>query len=432
MRCLSIRVWETDEPETVPGDMNVTTCDNNTCSRRRVAGLCATAALELSVVMPCLNEERTLPVCIAKALKTMAGLGIEGEVLVVNNGSTDRSVEVARQSGARVVVQPLRGYGNALRMGFEEARGRFIVMADCDDSYDLTDLARFVEGLRGGAELVMGNRLAGVIRPGAMPWLHRYVGNPLLSRFLNLLFRTGVGDSHCGMRGLTKEAYGRMHLQMPGMELASEMVIKSSLAGLRVEEIPITLWPDGRNRRPHLRSFRDGWRHLRFMLMCSPMFLFVLPGLLLTLAGLVAIPAAAMAGYGVFTEAFGPNFMYTASLLFDHRGPRAGVRVLGQTLHAPGGPGLRGPSRHPLALLLFGRARADPRRSVARHGGGDRIEGAVSLAGHPYRALAGTVDLRRHAVHAGAGDRVHLVSRRHPRSAPRNKTRGKEGLGVRS
>ena len=148
-----------------------------------------------------------------------------------------------------------------------------------------------------------------------MPWLHRYVGNPLLSRFLNLLFRTGVGDSHCGMRGLTKEAYGRMHLQMPGMELASEMVIKSSLAGLRVEEIPITLWPDGRNRRPHLRSFRDGWRHLRFMLMCSPMFLFVLPGLLLTLAGLVAIPAAAMAGYGVFTEAFGPNFMYTASLL---------------------------------------------------------------------------------------------------------------------
>jgi glycosyltransferase involved in cell wall biosynthesis len=271
--------------------------------------------LELSVVMPCLNEEMTLPVCIEKALKTMLELDIDGEVVVVDNGSTDRSVEVAQEAGARVVHQPLRGYGNALRKGFDEARGRYIVMGDADDSYDFTDLERFVERLRNGADLVMGNRLAGEIKRGAMPWHHRWIGNPVLSWFLNVLFRTGVGDSHCGMRGFTKEAYRKMGLKMPGMELASEMVIKSSLAGLRIDEIPITLWPDGRQRRPHLRSFRDGWRHLRFMLMCSPLFLFLVPGLLLTILGLVAIPGAVLAGYGVFTDSFGPNFMYSASLL---------------------------------------------------------------------------------------------------------------------
>jgi glycosyltransferase involved in cell wall biosynthesis len=256
----------------------------------------AVIPLELTVVMPCLNEERTLPVCVEKAIATMQRLGIHGEVLVVDNGSTDRSVEVARRAGARVSYQPLRGYGNALRKGFEDADGRFIIMGDCDDSYDFTDLERFVTRLRGGADLVMGNRLRGEIKPGAMPWSHRWIGNPLLSTFLNVLYRTGVGDSHCGMRGFTKEAFRKMNLLMPGMELASEMVIKSSLAGLRIEEIPITLWPDGRDRPPHLRSFRDGLRHLRFMLMCSPMFLFVLPGLALTLLGLLAIPAAVLAG----------------------------------------------------------------------------------------------------------------------------------------
>ena len=271
--------------------------------------------LELSVVMPCLNEEQTLPICIQKAIGTMRELGIAGEVVVADNGSTDRSVEIAQQCGARVIHQPLRGYGNALRAGFDEARGRFIIMGDCDDSYDFTDLGRFVERLRDGAEMVVGNRLAGQIKPGAMPWLHRWLGNPLLSWFLNLLFRTGVGDTQCGMRGFTKEAVAKMRLQMPGMELASEMVIKSSLARLKVEEIPITLYPDKRGRRPHLRSFRDGWRHLRFMLMCSPVFLFLLPGLLLTLLGLLAIPAVVLAGYGVYTGIFGPNFMYTASLL---------------------------------------------------------------------------------------------------------------------
>lgn len=271
--------------------------------------------LELSVVMPCLNEARTLPTCVGKALATMEQLGIAGEVLVVDNGSTDDSVAVARSAGARVIEESLRGYGNALRRGFAEAAGRYIIMGDCDESYDFTDLGRFVDRLRGGADLVMGNRLAGHIQPGAMPWHHRWIGNPLLSRFLRVLYRTSVGDSHCGMRGFTRAACQKMNLQMPGMELASEMVIKSTLAGLRIEEIPITLWPDGRNRPPHLRSFRDGWRHLRFMLMCSPMFLFILPGLLMAVAGLAAIPAAVLAGYGVFDKVFGPNFMYTASLL---------------------------------------------------------------------------------------------------------------------
>src|SRR5262249_31564874 len=188
-------------------------------------------------------------------------------------------------------------------------------MGDADDSYDFTDLKRFVDRLRGGADLVMGNRFKGGIKPGAMPWMHKYVGNPVLTRFLNLLFRTGVGDTHCGMRGFRKDAVARMNLQMPGMEMASEMVIKSALAKLRIEEIPITLWPDGRDRRPHLRSFRDGWRHLRFMLMCSPMFLFVLPGIALALLGILAMPVVVWAGYGTFEHVFGPNFLYTASLI---------------------------------------------------------------------------------------------------------------------
>jgi glycosyltransferase involved in cell wall biosynthesis len=234
----------------------MTTSDGDT--RPAPGGTAAAEAMELSVVMPCLNEEKTVAICVEKAVRTMRQLGIAGEVVVVDNGSTDRSVEVACAAGARVVQQPLKGYGNALRFGFEEARGRFLIMADCDDSYDLTDLDRFVQRLRAGADLVMGNRLKGEIKPGAMPWLHRWVGNPVLSGFLNLLFHTKAGDTHCGMRGFTKDAYRRMCLKMPGMELASEMVLKAALAKLRIEEIPITLYRDGRDRRPHLRSFRDG------------------------------------------------------------------------------------------------------------------------------------------------------------------------------
>jgi glycosyltransferase involved in cell wall biosynthesis len=271
-------------------------------------------SLELSIVMPCLNEARTVGRCVEKALRTMRELGIRGEVIVSDNGSTDGSVELAQRAGARVVHQPLRGYGNALRKGFAEARGRFIIMGDCDDSYDFTDLQRFVERLRGGADLVMGNRFAGEIKPGAMPRLHRHLGNPGLSWFVNLLYRTKAGDVYCGLRGFRHDAVQRMNLHMPGMELAPEMVIKSTLAGLRIEEIPITLWPDGRDRRPHLRSFRDGWRGLRFMVICCPTFLFLIPGLALMLLGLAAIPAVMLAGYGVVTNIFGPNFMFTASL----------------------------------------------------------------------------------------------------------------------
>jgi glycosyltransferase involved in cell wall biosynthesis len=272
-------------------------------------------SVELSVVMPCLNEARTVGRCVEKALRTMRELGIAGEVVVSDNGSTDGSIELAERVGARVVHQPLKGYGNALRKGFAEARGRFIIMGDCDDSYDFSDLQRFIERLRGGADVVMGNRFKGEIKPGAMPWLHRWVGNPGLTWFLNLLFRTGVGDTHCGMRGFRRAALAQLRLHMPGMEFASELVIKSALAHQRIEEIPITLWPDGRDRPPHLRSFRDGWRHLRFMLMCCPTFLFLLPGMALMLLGLAAIPAAMLAGFGVFTNVFGPNFLFTASLM---------------------------------------------------------------------------------------------------------------------
>ena len=275
----------------------------------------ADGALELTVVMPCLNEERTLPRCIAKALDTMREHDIKGEVVVVDNGSTDRSVVVAREHGARVVHQPLKGYGNALRKGFDEARGRFVIMGDCDESYDYNDIPRFVSELRNGAELVMGNRLHGGIKPRAMPWLHQRIGNPGLTWFMNLLFKTNSGDVYCGMRGMRKDAIPRMNLQMPGMELAPEMVIKSTLAGLRVEEIPITLWPDGRDRKPHLRSFRDGWRGLRFMLMCSPTALFVLPGLMLTLVGVLSIPAVMLAGYGTYQTFFSPNFLFGCSVL---------------------------------------------------------------------------------------------------------------------
>ncbi|MFN7940092.1 MAG: glycosyltransferase family 2 protein [Thermoanaerobaculia bacterium] len=269
---------------------------------------------ELSVVMPCLDEERTVGSCVAKAIATLARLGVEGEVVVVDNGSRDASVASAETAGARVVTEPRRGYGNALRRGFSAARGRFVLMADCDESYDLTDLERFLLRLRAGADLVMGNRLRGEIQPGAMKWLHRRIGNPALSRFLNLLFHTGVGDSHCGMRAFRREAMARTNLRMPGMEFASEMVIKSALAGLRIEEIPITLRPDRRGRPSHLRSFRDGWRHLRFMLMCSPSALFLVPGALIAVGGLAAIPLLVLAGYGVFTDVFGPNFLYTSAI----------------------------------------------------------------------------------------------------------------------
>jgi glycosyltransferase involved in cell wall biosynthesis len=244
-----------------------------------------TQDLEVSVVMPCLNEEVTVGTCVRKAVETLQRLGIRGEVVISDNGSTDNSVRIAESLGARVVHQPLKGYGNAYRKGFEEARGRYIIMADSDDSYDLTDLERFILALRAGNDMVMGSRLKGEIKPGAMPPLHRFLGNPVLTRILNILYGTHISDAHSGMRAFTKDAFHRMHLGTEGMEFASEMVIKAAKARLKVVEIPITLWPDGRTGKPHLRSWSDGWRHLRFMLMYDPRHLFSFPGVLFQLVG---------------------------------------------------------------------------------------------------------------------------------------------------
>ena len=274
----------------------------------------ADAALQVSVILPCLNEAETMEACVTKALATLRGLGVRGEVVVIDNGSTDGSVEIATRCGARVVHERRRGYGSALMRGAEEARSPFIIMADADDSYDLTDLERFVRGLEGGSDLVMGSRIRGSIEPGAMPWLHRWVGNPILTGLLNLLFGAGVSDAHCGMRAFTKDAYRRMQLQTTGMEFASEMVIKAALGSLRITEIPITLRRDGRSRPPHLRSFRDGWRHLRFMLLFSPTYLFVLPGLLCIVLGLVPLAALSGGPRKVLGVNFDVHYMVVGSL----------------------------------------------------------------------------------------------------------------------
>lgn len=246
--------------------------------------------VEISIVLPCLNEEKTLGTCIRKAEGFLARHNLRGEVVVADNGSTDRSVEIAQSLGARVVHIPEKGYGSALRGGFAAAQGKYILMADSDDSYDLEHLEPFLEKLREGYDLVMGNRFQGGIAPGAMPWHHRYIGNPVLSFIGKLFFRTPANDFHCGIRAFTKEAIEQMNLQTTGMELASEIVIKASILGMNVCEVPTRLFPDGRGRPPHLRSFRDGWRHLRFLLLYSPAWLFLYPGLfLLTASGLLAL-----------------------------------------------------------------------------------------------------------------------------------------------
>jgi len=242
---------------------------------------------EISVVMPCLNEEETLGECIKKASQSMNEHGLSGEIVVCDNGSTDRSAEIGHREGARVVEEKIKGYGSAYHCGIGAARGKYIIMGDADDTYDFREINRFIEPLRNGYDLVMGSRLKGTILKGAMPWLHRYIGNPFLSWFLNLLFHTGVSDSHCGMRAFTREAYDKMDLKTTGMEYASEMVINSSKAGLKITEVPITYYPRGGESK--LNSFSDGWRHLRFMLLYSPNHLFLVPGMFLLLAGLLLL-----------------------------------------------------------------------------------------------------------------------------------------------
>lgn len=248
-----------------------------------------TQPIDVSVVIPCLNEANSIAICIDKALKAFKDSGIRGEVVVGDNGSTDGSIQIAESHGARVAHAGLKGYGHALRAGIEAARGQFIIMGDADDSYDFTEVPRFVEKWREGFEVVMGNRFKGEIKPGAMPWHHKYIGNPVLSGMVRILFHTSIGDSHCGMRGFTKDVYQRMDLRTTGMEFASEFVIKAAKLGAKMTEIPITLWPDKRGRPPHLRSFRDGWRHLRFMLLYAPNWLFLGPGGLLAAIGLALV-----------------------------------------------------------------------------------------------------------------------------------------------
>src|SRR5271165_1426119 len=245
------------------------------------------SGIELSVVMPCLNEAETLESCIRKAQRAIEEANITAEVVIADNGSTDGSIEIAERLGARVVRVQAKGYGNALMAGIAAASGNYIIMGDADDSYDFAHLTRFVEQLRQGSDLVMGNRFHGGIQKGAMSPLHRYLGNPVLTGVGRVLFRSSVGDFHCGLRAFRKEAYQRMGLRTTGMEFASEMVVKATLFKMKISEVPTTLSPDGRSRRPHLRTWRDGWRHLRFLLLYSPRWLFLYPGIALFTVGVL-------------------------------------------------------------------------------------------------------------------------------------------------
>jgi glycosyltransferase involved in cell wall biosynthesis len=270
--------------------------------------------LELTILMPCLNEAETLATCVEKARSFLARTGIAGEVLISDNGSTDGSQDIAEAHGARVVAAPQRGYGAALAAGIADARGRFIIMGDADDSYDFANLDAFVAALRDGADLVMGNRFAGGIAPGAMPWHHRYIGNPVLSSLGRLFFKTPIRDFHCGLRGFRRDAIRDLKLRTTGMEFASEMVVKATLGRLDVREVPTTLKPDGRSRRPHLRSFRDGWRHLRFLLLFSPRWLFLYPGVALLWIGLVTGSQLLRGPVEIGGVTFGVHTLLVASL----------------------------------------------------------------------------------------------------------------------
>jgi hypothetical protein len=261
-------------------------------------------SVELSVVMPCLNEAETLGACIRKAQQALQEARISGEIIIADNGSTDGSLDIAERLGARVVRVTARGYGNALMGGIAAATGKYVVMGDADESYDFGHIPRFVAKLREGADLVMGNRFRGGILPKAMPALHQYFGNPLLTRIGRLFFHSPVGDFYCGMRGFRKDAYEKMGLRTTGMEFATEMVVKATLLTMQVAEVPTTLSPDGRSRPPHLRTWRDGWRTLRFFLLYSPRWLFLYPGLALILAGTFAglwlLPVPRMVGSVTF------------------------------------------------------------------------------------------------------------------------------------
>ncbi|WP_317197040.1 glycosyltransferase family 2 protein [Flavobacterium sp. CYK-55] len=242
---------------------------------------------EISIVMPCLNEAETLAVCIEKARDFLEKNQIQGEIIIADNGSQDGSQAIAIKCGAIVVETQKKGYGEALKAGFEKASGQFIIMADADNSYDFSALSAFVEKLRSGSDLVIGNRFKGGIQKNAMPFLHRYIGNPVLSFLGRLFFNSSIGDFHCGLRGFSAEAYQKLNLTTSGMEFASEMIVKAHLMNLKIIEVPTILYKDGRSRKPHLKTWSDGWRHLRFLLLYSPNWLFLIPGLLLMSIGLI-------------------------------------------------------------------------------------------------------------------------------------------------
>ncbi|NDJ59482.1 MAG: glycosyltransferase family 2 protein [Chloroflexi bacterium] len=265
----------------------------------------APQSLEFSVVIPCLNEAETLAVCIQKARHALDAAGVRGEVVVADNGSTDGSQQIATSAGARVVPVPERGYGAALIGGIEAAVGEYVIMGDADDSYDFSGIAPFIDKLRDGYDLVMGTRLKGTIMPGAMPGLHRWLGNPVLTFIGNVLFRAGVSDFHCGLRGFKRSAILALDLRTSGMEFATEMVAKAALGKLRIAEIPIVYHPDGRSRPPHLRTWRDGWRHLKFMLLLSPLWVFMWPGILMLIVGTIGLFAALMDNISPNSDLFG-------------------------------------------------------------------------------------------------------------------------------
>jgi glycosyltransferase involved in cell wall biosynthesis len=279
------------------------------------AGDLAPEPFTVSAVLPCLNEELTIGVCIEKAMRSFAELGVRGEVVVADNGSSDRSVEIAQRLGARVVHEPVKGYGSALHRGITESTGSIIVMADADDSYDWAAIAPLVRKVREGYDLVMGNRFKGGIMRGAMPRLHRYLGNPVLSLIARIAFRVNIGDFHCGMRAFTREAFRKMQLRTCGMEFATEMIANAAHQGLRIAEVPIVLYPDKRNRPPHLRSFRDGWRHLRFILTYAPDYLYIGPGSALLIVGLALQLLLARGPITLAGMYFGIHFMALGSML---------------------------------------------------------------------------------------------------------------------
>jgi glycosyltransferase involved in cell wall biosynthesis len=244
-------------------------------------------SIELTILMPCLNEAETLANCIQKAKQFLIKGNIQGEILIADNGSHDGSQKIAEENGARVVDVPIRGYGAALLHGIHHAKGDYIVMGDADDSYNFLNLSDFISHLRQGSELVMGSRFKGTIEQGAMPFLNKYLGNPILSLIGRIFFKSKISDFHCGLRGFKKESIRNLNLQSTGMEFASEMIVKATLQKLKITEVPTTLSPDGRSRKPHLRPWRDGWRHLRLLLLLSPTWLFLYPGLILLFGGSV-------------------------------------------------------------------------------------------------------------------------------------------------